>query len=296
MRLGIAVDSRMCMSCYCCFTACKDEHCGYASKLSAPQPMMGQFWMDIREWERGDSSRHIKTATVPVPCSHCQDPACAKAAENGAVYKRPDGIVIIDPEKARGQKQIVEACPIGAVYWNEELQLPQKCTMCAELLDDPDYLSYLGDKKLKVPRCVEACPNQALIFGDLDDPDSDISKLIARSRVTQLEPLEGQETNVVHLNVPTVFLAGTVYLPQELEEVCVGAKVALTCAETGETWETETNYFGDWEVEWLPKNKNIDVEITYGGFKPVSYQAFTNADHYVGMTYLEAEPNAAAGK
>lgn len=155
---------------------------GWASKLSAPQPHMGQFWMNIKEWERGDNERRIKTATVPTPCSHCQNPACQAAATvEGAVYKRPDGIVIIDPEKAKGQKQIVDACPIGAIYWNEELQLPQKCTMCAELLDDPEYPG-------KEPRCVEACPNEALIFGDLDDPDSKISKRIAAG---QGDPAEG---------------------------------------------------------------------------------------------------------
>jgi len=286
MRLGIAVDARMCMACYCCFTACKDEHCGFASALSAAQPMMGQKWIDIREWERSDNSRKIKTASVATMCAHCADPACAKAAKNGAVYKRDDGIVIIDPEKSKGQKAIVDACPIDAVYWNEELEIPQKCTMCAELLDDPDYLAYLGDPKLKVPRCVESCPNNALIFGDLDDPNSDISKLIAREKMTQLEPLAGQETNVKWLNVPTVYLAGTVYHPAEMEEVFIGAKVKLACAESGETWETETNYFGDWEVEWLPKNKKIDITIDAKGYKPVAYTATTDADHYVASTYL----------
>lgn len=288
MRYGIAVDSRVCMSCYCCFMACKDEHCGYDTKLSAKQPMMGQFWMDVREWERGDNSRHIKTATVPTPCSHCADPACMKAAKDGAVYKRPDGIVIIDPEKAKGQKEIVDACPIGAVYWNDEIGLPQKCTMCAELLDDPDYLTYLGDPKLKVPRCVEACPNNALVFGDLDDPDSKINQVIAANRVTQLEPLAGQETNVVHLNIPTAFLAGTVYYPEEMDEVCVGAKVTLTCPDTGESWETETNYFGDWEVEWLPKNRTINIEVSFPGYETITDASFTDSDHYAGMHWLKA--------
>ena len=287
MRLGIAIDSRMCMACYCCFTACKDEHCGYDTALSKKQPMMGQQWMDVREWERSDSSRLVKVASVPTPCSHCQDPACMKAAKDGAVYKRPDGIVIIDPVKSRGQKAIVDACPIGAVFWNEEFQIPQKCTMCAELLDDPKYLSYLGGSRFKIPRCVEACPNRALIFGDLDDPESGICKVIAANRVTQLEPLEGVKTNVVHLNIPTVYLAGTVYYPKAMEEVCIGAKVKLSCRETGEIYEMATNYFGDWEFEWLPKKKNFNIEITMDGYKPVTYNAFTDVDHYVGMTYLE---------
>ena len=278
MRYGIAIDSKRCMACYACFMACKDEHCGWASKLSAPH--MGQFWMNIKEWERGDNERRIKTATVPTPCSHCQNPACQAAATvEGAVYKRPDGIVIIDPEKAKGQKQIVDACPIGAIYWNEELQLPQKCTMCAELLDDPEYPG-------KEPRCVEACPNEALIFGDLDDPNSKISKRIAAGKVTQLKELAGVETNVVHLNVPTAFLAGTVFYPAELDEVCIGAHVKATC-ECGTVYEMDTNWAGDWEFEDLPLDKTFTIEITMEGYKPVTYTAKTDTDHYVAETYLE---------
>ncbi len=277
---GIAINSARCMACYACFMACKDEHCGWDTAVSKAQPEMGQFWMNIREWERGDNERRIKTATVPTPCSHCDNPACM-AAENGAVYKRPDGIVIIDPEKSKGQKQIVDACPIGAVYWNETLQIPQKCTMCAHLLDDPDYPGY-------EPRCVEACPNQALVFGDLADPDSEISKLIAANRVTQLEGLGNMGSSVVHLNIPSAFLAGTVAYPEELEEVCIGAKVKITCDETGETHEMETNWAGDYEFEDLPKGMTWTVDITFPGFKPVQYTGErTDHDHYVGITYLE---------
>ncbi|MDR3309891.1 MAG: hypothetical protein LBS90_00900 [Oscillospiraceae bacterium] len=290
MKLGIAVDSRVCMACYCCFTACKDEHCGYDTALSKSQPMMGHKWIDVREWERGDSSRHIKTASVPTLCAHCEDPACAKAAENGAVYKRADGIVIIDPEKSKGQREIVDACPVHAVFWNETLEIPQKCTMCAELLDDPEYLAYLGDKSLKKPRCVEACPNKALYFGDLDDPESEISKFIAEEtarggKYTQLESLGNGESAVKWFNVPTVFLAGTVYFPKETEEVAPGAKVTVKVKD-GETYTAETNYFGDWEIEWLPKNRDAEVTIEFDGYKPVRLSAKTDADHYVGQTYL----------
>ena len=277
---GIAINSARCMACYACFMACKDEHCGWDTALSKSQPELGQYWMNIVEWERGDNPRRVKTATVPTPCNHCDNPACMAVAKDGAVYKRPDGIVIIDPEKAKGQKEIVDACPIHAVFWNEALELPQKCTMCAELLDDPDYPGF-------EPRCVEACPNQALVFGDLADPDSNISKLIAANKVT---PLEGLEGNVVHLNIPRKFLAGTVAYPKELEEVCIGAQVKITCAETGETHETVTNWAGDYEFEDLPEGSSWTVEITFPGFKPAVYEnERTDHDHYVGITYLEAE-------
>ena len=277
---GIVVNSARCMACYACFMACKDEHCGWDTALSKAQPELGQYWMNIVEWERGDNPRHVKTATVPTPCNHCDNPACMAAAKDGAVYKREDGIVIIDPEKAVGQKAIADACPLKAVFWNEALQLPQKCTMCAELLDDPDYPGF-------EPRCVEACPNQALVFGDLADPDSNVSKLIAANKVT---PVKGLTGSVVHLNVPRKFLAGTVAYPKELEEVCIGAAVKITCAETGESFETVTNWAGDYEFEDLPEEKTWKVEITYPGFKPAVYEAErTDCDHYVGITYLEPE-------
>lgn len=276
---GIAVNSARCMACYACFMACKDEHCGWDTAVSKAQPEMGQFWINIKEWERGDNERRIKTATVPTLCSHCDNPACVAAAKDGAAYKRPDGIVIIDPEKAVGQKQIVDACPTGVVFWNEALQLPQKCTMCAHLLDDPDYPGF-------EPRCVEACPNQALVFGDLADPNSEISKLIAANRVT---PLAGKASkgSVVHLNIPSAFLAGTVAYPEELEEVCIGANVKITCDETGETHEMQTNWAGDYEFEDLPREKTWTVEITFPGFEPAIYTGErTDHDHYVGITYL----------
>ena len=278
---GIAINSARCMACYACFMACKDEHCGWDTALSAAQPEMGQYWMNIIEWERGDNERRVKTATVPTTCNHCDDPKCVKVAKDGAAYQREDGIVIFDPVKAKGQKQLVDACPMHAAFWNEELQLPQKCTMCAELLDDPDYPGF-------EPRCVEACPNQALIFGDLADPESTISKVIAKNRVSNING-EGPG-NVIHLNVPMKFLAGTVAYPKELEEVCIGAKVKITCDETGETHEMETNWAGDYEFEDLPEAKTWKVEISFPGFKTAVYEGErTDHDHYVGITYLEQE-------
>ena len=97
-------------------------------------------------------------------------------AQNKAVYRRQDGIVMIDPVKAKGQKQIVTACPYRVIEWNEEKQIPQKCTFCAHLLDK-------GEKE---PRCVESCPTGALVFGDLDDPKSEVAKLMASGKTEAL--------------------------------------------------------------------------------------------------------------
>ena len=273
-RFGIVIDSANCMSCYNCFMACRDEHCGFASTLSAPQPHMGHRWIDIRERERGDDAIRIKTASVPTPCSHCAEPACMGAAEHGAVYIRGDRIVIIDPEKASGQKAIVDACPIGAVYWNDDLNLPQKCTMCAELLDDG----------FTQPRCVGACPNEALFFGDLDDPESEASKKAAQSRVTQLPELTGKTTNVIHLNIPTIFLAGSVYTPDD--EAAENAVVTLTNKKSGAVSTATANLFGDWEFEWLEKDAQYDLSIEMQGYTTFKASVTTDTDHYLGEITL----------
>ncbi|MCD8100430.1 MAG: oxidoreductase [Oscillospiraceae bacterium] len=279
MRYGIAVNTDNCMECYNCFMACKDEHCGFATAVSAPQPHEGQHWVRIDSKERGNDNRKVKTSNVAIMCSHCENPVCMSAATDGAVYKRPDGIVIIDPEKAKGQKQIVDACPIHAVFWNEELQLPQKCTMCAHLLDE-------GYAK---PRCVEACPNEALYFGDLDDPESEVSKVIAKEKQTPLPELAGRETAVKYLNIPTRFLAGSVYLPGDEtgEDPAAGAEVTLVRADNGEKITVKTNYFGDWEREWLEPNTEYAINVSLSGYEPVSLTATTDIDRYVGEIILQ---------
>ena len=277
-RYGIAIDSDRCMACYNCFMACKDEHCGFGTTVSAPQPHTGQAWIRIDSVERGNDSRKIKTSNVATPCAHCNDAPCQKAGEGGAVYTRPDGIVIIDPIKAKGQRKIVDACPFGAIFWNEELELPQKCTMCAHLLDEG----------YKMPRCVEACPNGALVFGDLDDPGGEIAEVIRQGRASSLEPLAGITTNVVHLNIPTVFVAGSVYLPggETGDEPGEGAAISLKNTVTGEVRSTRANYFGDWEFEWLDKGAGYTLEILLDGFEPERLQFVADSDKFLGETIL----------
>ena len=281
MRYGIAVNTTNCMACYNCFMACKDEHCGFSTSVSAPQPHEGQFWVNISSKERGDDNRRVKTINVPVFCASMDTPAFNKAVEEGLMVRREDGIEYIDPKKAKGHKELVDISPVGGIFWNEELQLPQKCTMCAHLLDEG----------YKEPRCVEACPNGVLFFGDLDDPNSEVSKVIAANKVTPLPGLEEVDTNVVYLNLPTVFLAGSVYLPGDEtgEDPADGADIVLTNQATGEKITGKTNYFGDWEFEDLIVGATYDIEISYPDYKTVILTAKADTDHYVAETILESK-------
>ena len=135
-KWNMIVDVERCDNCRICFLADKDEHIGNDFPgYSAPQPPQGHNWIEIERNERG-SYPIVDANFMPVMCNHCDDAPCMKAAKDGAISKRADGIVIIDPEKSKGQKAIVDACPYGAVYWNEEKQIPQAWIFDAHLLDD----------------------------------------------------------------------------------------------------------------------------------------------------------------
>src|SRR5512143_275561 len=111
---AMVIDVARCTACYGCFAACKDEHWGNDYPTSAAQPRLGQFWINLVKSERGRYPC-VDVAYMPILCQQCDDPPCATAAENGAVRKDANGIVVVDPRKAVGQRQIVDACPYGVV-------------------------------------------------------------------------------------------------------------------------------------------------------------------------------------
>ena len=134
-KWNLIIDVAKCHDCNNCFLACKDEFFeNDFAPLSAAQPRHGQRWIDINRTERGQYPK-VDVAYLPVPCMHCDEAPCIKKSKGGAVYKREDGIVLIDPQKASGQKNIVETCPYNVIWWNAEAALPQKCTFCVHLLE-----------------------------------------------------------------------------------------------------------------------------------------------------------------
>jgi Fe-S-cluster-containing dehydrogenase component len=273
-RYGMIIDIAKCTGCYNCFLSCRDEFAGNENPgYAAAQPMSGMNWIKVIERERGRYPK-VKVAYTPVTCLQCENAGCIKVAQNNAVYRRPDGIVIIDPVKAKGQKQIVSGCPYRVIEWNEELQLPQKCILCAHMLD----------KGEKVPRCVEACPTEALIFGDLDDPKSEISKLVDSGNTEVLHPEYEMEEKVRYVSLPKKFVAGTVILG-DVDEVAVGVQVTLT--GNGKSQRVQTNGFGDFEFEGLADNADYIVKIEAPGYKAKNIKAKTTRDIYLGEIVLK---------
>ncbi len=273
-KYGIVIDITRCSGCYNCFLACKDEHCGHDYPgYAAAQPMTGHFWMNLFEKERGQYPK-VKIAYTAVPCMHCQEATCIKAAENGAVYRRPDGIVIIDPVKAKGQKQLVSSCPYRVIYWNEEKNLPQKCTLCAHLLD----------QGWKEPRCIELCPTGALAFGDLDNPKSEVAKLVASGKTEVLHPEYKLKESVTYIAIPRKFIAGTVAYGDTDE--CAGGVTVTLEGNNGEQ-TTKTNNFGDFEFEGLADNLEYTVKIEAPKYKSQEFPLKTRTDVYLGVVILE---------
>src|SRR5580658_202441 len=134
-KWNMIIDVAECTNCNLCTLSAMDEYVGNDwPGYSAPMPRHGHKWINILQKERGQIPM-IDIAYVPTMCNHCDDAPCIKAAPQGAIKKRKDGIVIIDPAKAKGQKQLVEACPYGHIWWNEEQQLPQAWTFDAHLID-----------------------------------------------------------------------------------------------------------------------------------------------------------------
>ncbi|MCL5736879.1 MAG: oxidoreductase, partial [Actinobacteria bacterium] len=181
---AFVIDIDKCNGCYNCQVACKDEHCDNDwHPIAAPQPDTGQFWMKVTDVVQGTVPK-VRVRYMLDICRHCESAPCAAAARD-AVYTRPDGLVIIDPGKAKGNKGLVDACPYGAIYWNEELQLAQKCTGCAHLLD----------QGWTETRCTDACPTGAIKFGE----EEDLKDLIAKAE--KVGPDEETKPRVYYLNL-----------------------------------------------------------------------------------------------
>ena len=254
----LIIDVEKCEDCNNCFLACKDEHVdndwpGY----SVSQPRHGHRWMNIMRKERGQCPI-VDVAYLPIPCMHCDSAPCIRTAKNGSVYKRDDGIVIIDPEKAKDQKELLKACPYNAIWWNEEKGLPQKCTLCAHLLDDG----------WKEPRCVQSCPTGALRSVQVEE--SDIQGFIETENLEILHPEYKTSPCVYYKKLYRYFrcfIGGSVAHEKEGVMDCVeGARVTLT-KDSKKVDEAVTDNFGDFKFDNLPENSGkYDIEISCEGF------------------------------
>ena len=271
MTKTLIVNMDKCIACYNCVVACKDEFVDNDwSPYSKPQGEK-HFWMKLNRIERGDWPK-LKVSHMPIPCVQCEDAPCEKQAKSGAIYKRSDGIVIIDPVKSIGQNQLVSSCPYGAIYWNKELNIPQKCTFCAHLLDR-------GWQEM--PRCVKACPVEALTFGEYEN----LKQTIQDMKATPLSPELNTKPRTYYIGLPKTFIAGTL-IDQKNGDCLSGAEISVKETTSGATLTTKSDYLGEFLVDGLESKKTYEVTITKPSTTPMKKTVTLDKDTYLGEITL----------
>jgi Fe-S-cluster-containing dehydrogenase component len=199
MRYAMVIDLSRCVGCGTCTVACRAEH-------GTPA---GVSYNKVKKYEVGRYPT-AKMKFLPILCMHCQDPACLKVCPTGATYTREDGIVLIDHDKCIGCRACVVACPYESrqFLWDIRNYYPGHVPTPYEVLKQKDFekgtvvkcdfcLQRLEEGQL--PACVVACPAQARYFGDLDDPESQVSRLVVDYRGTPFREELGTQPSVYYV-------------------------------------------------------------------------------------------------
>ncbi len=253
-KWNLIIDVAKCENCNNCALSTKDEYIGNDFPgYSAPMPRHGHDWIKIHRTVRGSGSM-VDAAYRPTTCNHCDDAPCVKAGK-GAVRKREDGIVIIDPVAAKGRRDLMQACPYGAIWWNEELGLPQHWIFDAHLLD----------QGWKQTRGGHACPTGAMRAVHLED--AEMSTLATQRGLEVLRPELGTRPRVYYENLhrfDKCFVGGSVVARVNGGIECIdGARVRLS--RNGRVVaEATTDTFGDFKFDRIEPNSGAHrVEISH---------------------------------
>jgi Fe-S-cluster-containing dehydrogenase component len=196
MKLGLVIDLDTCVGCHGCATACKQWNTsgtlGPLSDVQAYDEHPDGAWLNrIRTYEV-ESESSSQTVHFPMSCLHCENADCVSVCPTGASYKREeDGIVLVDQDKCMGCNLCAWACPYGARELDQVQGTMKKCTLCVDRI----YDEALPESERK-PACVLTCPTKSRLFGDFDDPGSEVSQAVEGRKAVDLMPELGyQPTN-----------------------------------------------------------------------------------------------------
>ncbi len=277
-KWNLIIDVAECTNCQLCTLSAMDEYVdndwpGYAAAM----PKHGHRWIDIVQKERGQVPM-IDIAYMPTMCNHCDDAPCIKAAGDGVITKREDGIVLIDPDKAKGRRDLVEACPYGHIWWNEEREIPQAWPFDAHLIDQ-GWTQTRGQ---------QACPTGAMRAVKLDD--AEMARLAEDDGLEVLKPELGTKPRVYYRNLwrySTVFIGGSVSAEKDGAVDCVeGAAISLI-KDGNKVAEVKSDNYGDFKFDRLAGDSGeYRIEIASGDGRAASIGATLGASVYVGEIRL----------
>ena len=267
-KWNLIIDVENCTNCNMCVLACQDEHVDNDfPNYAAPMPKHGARWIEIMRKERGQAPM-IDVAYMPVMCNHCDNAPCIEAAKDGAITKREDGIVIIDPIKSKGQKHLVDSCPYDRIWWNEELEIPQTWIFDAHLLDEG----------WKQPRASSVCATGSIIAKKISDEE--MEKLASDENLEVLEPKKGTKPRVYYKNLyryNSCFIGGSVYAHNDNIVDCIQNANVKLIQDTSVIAEIKTDIFGDFKFDKLPERSgDYQIEITADGFNKKSIDVVLN--------------------
>ncbi|PLX99901.1 MAG: 4Fe-4S ferredoxin [Desulfuromonas sp.] len=177
-RYAIVMDTRRCIGCHSCTVACKVHN-------ELPTEMV--YNPVVSDGPHG-TFPNLSMRFLPLICMHCENSPCVDACPTGASIQREDGIVYVEDKKCVGCLSCVMACPYGARYMNHETGAVNKCNLCMDRVDQG-----------LVPHCVATCHQKARIFGDLDDPTSEVNRLINENNGVQLLGELGTEPHIYYI-------------------------------------------------------------------------------------------------
>lgn len=255
MKYGFIIDNRKCIGCHACTTACKSEH----------QVPVGVNRTWVKQVEKGSFPNSRRLFSV-MRCNHCTDAPCVEICPVESLFIREDGIVDFDKDRCIGCKSCMQACPYDALYIDPETQTAAKCNYCAHRID-------VGLE----PACVNVCPEEAIISGDMENPDTFISQLLSRQAVKSRKPEKATQPNLFYIDADDTSLIpsqaaktdGTLWSSQSLG---VGhfAKEAEKMAFSNTDLITElVNLNGGYEENGKSKSSPRTVEVVMEKAKSV---------------------------
>lgn len=176
-RNALVIDSRKCIDCKACVVACRAEN----------HVPLGHSRNRINDERRGVWPQLFVTFE-PEQCHHCANPSCVRVCPTGASFQRDDGLVLVNQDDCIGCRYCIIACPYDARFFREDQGVVEKCTFCVQRVDRGDP-----------PACVETCPSKVRAFGDITDPQSEISQLLARRAYRVHKPETGNGPQIYYL-------------------------------------------------------------------------------------------------